>query len=324
MGVHDPQMLEIQLPNVRMRALAWGPADGRLALCLHGFPDSAHGWRLLGPMLAEHGMRVVAPFTRGYFPTEPATDGDYHMGALVADALALHEHLDGGDDAILIGHDWGAWTANAIAALPASPFAAHISLALPPVRAIDRSAHSRRRKLAMAAIQLRMSWYILFFQIPARPQRVLHRVIPRLWRDWSPPAADISAGVADALNALPTTAHREAAVGYYRAMFRPSRPAERYAGLHRYRLRLPTVPMLLLHGRQDGAMQADYTRNLTNALPPGTRLEIIENAGHFLQLDQPTAVRDSILKYLATPIAVEPTGPYLGRAVGQDSQVARS
>ncbi|WP_421845474.1 alpha/beta fold hydrolase [Mycobacterium sp.] len=156
-----------------MRALCWGPTDGRLALCLHGFPDSAHGWRLLGPMLAQHGMRVVAPFTRGYWPTELPDDGDYHMGALMADALALHRHFNGGDDAILIGHDWGAWTTNAIAALPKSPFGTHISLALPPVRAIDPSVHPLGRRLIMAAIQLRMSWYIPFFQIPALPLMAL-------------------------------------------------------------------------------------------------------------------------------------------------------
>jgi len=297
-GIHEPRALDITLPNVRMHALTWGPSDGRLALCLHGFPDSARGWRLLGPMLAEHGMRVVAPFTRGYWPTELPSDGDYHMGALMADTLALHQHLDGGDDAILIGHDWGAWTTNAIAALPSSPFAAHISLSLPPVRAIDRAVHGLRRQLVMSAIQLRMSWYILFFQTPALPQRVLHHVIPKLWQDWSPASADVSTGVTDALSALPTTAHRAAAIAYYRSMFRPSRPAQTYADLHRYRFNLPAVPILALHGEQDGAMQVGYTLNLTDALPAGSRLEIIEDAGHFLQLDQPAAVCRSILKYL--------------------------
>ena len=43
--------------------------SGPLALCLHGFPDSAHSWRHLLPELARAGFRAVAPFTRGYAPT---------------------------------------------------------------------------------------------------------------------------------------------------------------------------------------------------------------------------------------------------------------
>src|SRR5438034_8401767 len=85
-----------------------GPPDGPLALCLHGFPDSAYSWRHLLPALAGAGFHAVAPFMRGYAPTEVPADGCYVPGALTADALALHEALDGDEDAVLIGHDWGA------------------------------------------------------------------------------------------------------------------------------------------------------------------------------------------------------------------------
>ena len=49
-----------------------GPDDGPLALCLHGFPDTAHTWRHLLPELAAAGYRAVAPFLRGYAPTAAA------------------------------------------------------------------------------------------------------------------------------------------------------------------------------------------------------------------------------------------------------------
>src|SRR3984957_20217788 len=88
-----------------------GPADGPLALCLHGFPDSAHTWRFLLPELAAAGFHAVAPFLRGYAPTAIPADGCYQIGALVRDANALHAALGGGDDAVIIGHDWGALTA---------------------------------------------------------------------------------------------------------------------------------------------------------------------------------------------------------------------
>lgn len=302
----EPQVLTIDLPRVRMTALAWGPEDGRLALCAHGFPDSAHSWHTIGPMLAAKGFRVVAPFTRGYAPTGPAADDDYHLGALMSDMIDLHAALGGGDDAVFIGHDWGCFTGNGLAAFPGSPFAAYVSMALPPVSTIDNTQRGLTENLRMAAIQLRRSWYVLFFQLPLLPERVLHRVIPRLWRDWSPPGADISAGVADAQAALPTLAHRRAAVGYYRSMVRFTRPTTAYMGLHRFRFKVPTRPILVLHGEQDGAVQIGYLDGVIDALPPGSRVHTVAGAGHFLQVDQPAAVCSAILDYLRVEEVTSP------------------
>src|SRR5215469_7065010 len=72
-----------------------GPAEAPLALCLHGFPDSAWTWQHLLPVLAEAGFHAVAPFLRGYAPTEVPADGDYRLSTLAADAVALHEILGG-------------------------------------------------------------------------------------------------------------------------------------------------------------------------------------------------------------------------------------
>lgn len=100
-----PERLTLDLPHLRFAALAWGPKDGRLMLCLHGYPDSAWTWRHLGPHFAAQGFRVVAPFMRGYAPTELARDGDYGLGALMYDAVTLHEALGGTGDA-----SWSATT----------------------------------------------------------------------------------------------------------------------------------------------------------------------------------------------------------------------
>src|SRR3954469_17839594 len=82
--------------------------EGPLALCLHGFPDSAWTWRHLLPELAGAGYRAVAPFMRGYDPTEVPDDGRYFVGDLVRDVSELYGSLGGDDRAVLIGHDWGA------------------------------------------------------------------------------------------------------------------------------------------------------------------------------------------------------------------------
>nr|MDQ3293818.1 alpha/beta hydrolase [Actinomycetota bacterium] len=65
--------------------------EGPLAVCLHGFPDSAWTWRTLAPDLAAAGYRVVAPFLRGFAPSSVPSDGRYQTGVLAADACALHQ-----------------------------------------------------------------------------------------------------------------------------------------------------------------------------------------------------------------------------------------
>ena len=65
--ISAPEVLDLTLPRLAVKALAWGPADGRLMLCLHGFPDSAHGWRHVGPLLADAGSPMqVFTNDRGY------------------------------------------------------------------------------------------------------------------------------------------------------------------------------------------------------------------------------------------------------------------
>jgi pimeloyl-ACP methyl ester carboxylesterase len=88
--------------TVRANGLEFGlleAGSGPLALCLHGFPDTAHTWRHLLPLLAGAGFHAVAPFMRGYAPTAIPADGAYQLGALVADTVALHEVLGGDGDA---------------------------------------------------------------------------------------------------------------------------------------------------------------------------------------------------------------------------------
>jgi pimeloyl-ACP methyl ester carboxylesterase len=49
----SPRWIDVHSPAVELKALTWGPPDGPIALCLHGFPDTAYGWRNFAPRLAE-------------------------------------------------------------------------------------------------------------------------------------------------------------------------------------------------------------------------------------------------------------------------------
>ena len=291
MSSTEPERLELLLPTVRISALAWGPSDGDLVLALHGFPDTAWTWRHLGPTLGERGYRVVAPHLRGYAPSGVPLDGSYHVGALMADAVALHGVLDGDDRAVLVGHDWGAITANGLAAHRDSPFRAFVSMAVPPLATMSGAP------VRLLPRQVRMSWYTLFNQVPVLPERALDRLVRKLWRDWSP-GYDGSEDVTRVLESLAATANRAAAVGYYRAARSPWAVPRAYRHWQAAATQLPTAPLLCLHGADDGSLQVEYAEHAATRLPASARLEVVPGAGHFLQLEQPHVVNELVADFL--------------------------
>ena len=277
----DARQHQVQLPSHTVEVLEWGPPTGRLVVALHGFPDTAWTWRRVAPLLAGHGLRIAAPFLRGYAPSGIPTDGDYSVRALVSDAVALHALLGGGPDAVLLGHDWGAITTNAAAGDPASPYGKHVSLAVPPFSSMNPARETLGTWAAAVARQPLHSWYIAFNQVPGLAERRFDWLAARLWRSWSP-AYDASRDLALLRESVPDRAHAKAVVSYYRAMLGPGiKPA----------LAEPRHPLLVLHGADDRCMEPGLAR-LAGATT-------IDDAGHFLQLEQPEAVAEAIVSFLA-------------------------
>lgn len=282
----------IPLDHVRLEALTWGSSDGPLAVLLHGFPDSARTWRHLGPALAAEGYRVVAPFTRGYAPSSVPSDGRSDVGALMDDAVGVHAAMDGGPDAVLVGHDWGGMTASTLAAHRDSPFRRIVSMAVPPVSALPF-----RETFRHVPGQARRSWYMGFNQLPVLPERSLDRLVPKLWRDWSP-GYDGSGDAARTLEALPDTQHRRAAVNYYRHLARPFRVPSRYRRWQAALRDLPVTPLRYLHGRDDACLTPEFAEIAASHLPADCDVRVVDRAGHFLQLEQPDEVNRLVLDWL--------------------------
>jgi len=96
-----------------------GPVGGPAVILLHGWPYDIHSYVDVAPALAAAGFRVVVPYLRGYGTTRFLSDGTFRNGqpsALALDAVALMDALKI-EKAILAGFDWGARTADIIAAL---------------------------------------------------------------------------------------------------------------------------------------------------------------------------------------------------------------
>src|SRR5215467_7367112 len=272
---------EVRAGTVEANGVEFGLLEsggpGPLALCLHGFPDTAHTWERLLPVLAGAGFHAVAPFMRGYAPTTVPTDGAYHLGALAADAVALHEVLGGDRDAVLIGHDWGAEAAYAAAA----------------------AAPDRWRRF----------FYLFLFRDPAGVAEAVVAAdgmafIDRLWAGWSPgyhPGEHLSR----VKESLRQPANLTAALGYYRAAGAPGTPTAARAGAHwaagqQAAGRRAPQPTLYLHGANDGCIAADLARRAEPFLAPSSRMIVIGGAGHFLHLEQPREVNSHILAWVTS------------------------
>jgi pimeloyl-ACP methyl ester carboxylesterase len=296
-----PRWIDVQAPAVALKALTWGPPDGPIALCLHGFPDTAYGWRNFAPRLAEAGWRVVAPFMRGYAPSSIPSDGSYHIGALMDDALQVRSAAGGTDRDVVIGHDWGALAAAGLAAMPDSPFAKAVMMSVPPPAAFRqlRRVLDRGRLLSQLPFQLLRSWHIMYFQLPLLPERSASWVLPLLWKRWSP-GYDAEEDLRHVDAAIGTPESWRAALGPYRATIRNTRPPMRYAESHRHWTSAPKLPSLYLHGRDDGSATPRFARWTEKVLPAGSDVAIVEHAGHFLQLDEPNKVSELVLKFIGS------------------------
>ena len=268
--------------------------DGPLAVCLHGFPDTAHTWRHLLPALGGAGYRAVAPWLRGYAPTAVPTDGRYQNGAIAADAIELHDALGAGADAVVIGHDWGARAANGAAAHAPDRWTKVVTMAVPPAGAVAEGFLTFR--------QLKRSWYMFFFQHLladfAVPMEDL-AFIDRLWEDWSPGYTASDDDRRWVKESLGEPANLAAALGYYRATLQPELQVPELAAEEAAVAAVPPQPHLYLHGVDDGCMGVEIAERASAYLTvEGSQVELVPGTGHFLHLEAPDVVNRLVLDFL--------------------------
>jgi pimeloyl-ACP methyl ester carboxylesterase len=292
MSVASIRSITLSAGALQMSALEVGA--GPLVLCLHGFPDTLLSFRHQLPALAGAGFRAIAPMMRGYQPSSQPADRDYHVVRLAEDVLAWLDHL-GERQCHLIGHDWGAITAYAAAALAPERFISLTTLAVPPTRRMARG-------LLRYPSQLKNSWYMLFFQLRGLADHLVRRddfaFLERLWRDWSPGWAWAAEDMAALKQTFAEPGVLTAALGYYRAFFTGGAAARQTRELLRARIDVPT---LALTGATDGCLDTRLYDVVCDPrdFPGGLRVERVTGAGHFLHQERPDEVNRLVLDWLS-------------------------
>lgn len=265
-----------------------GPAAGEVVVLLHGFPEFWYGWRHQIPFLAGAGYRVWAPDQRGYnLSDRPRAVGAYNLDVLAADVAGLIA-ASGREQVYLVGHDWGAAVAWWVALKYPELLKKLVILNVPHPVVMKRYARTHPR-------QMLKSWYILFFQLPWLPERLLREdgfeVATEMLKATSRQGSFSEEELVQYRRAWGRPHALRGMVNWYRALFQTEQ-TERMDSLR------VTVPTLIVWGRHDVALEWEMARLSLEMCDDG-HLETLEEATHWVQHDEPHQVNDLIQGFLA-------------------------
>lgn len=258
---------------------------GKLVILLHGFPEFWYGWKNQISVLSKE-YRVVAPDMRGYnLSDKPENVSDYKIQILAKDIAELIYAL-GPQKAIVVGHDWGAAVAWAVASLHPEVVEKLAILNVPHPNEMSRAFKG------FNFLQWKKSWYIFFFQLPFLPERVVgtEKFFRATFKNMLMRKGAVSReDIAKYVEAYRQPGAVRAAVAYYRAAFRSFLTA----------VKMPNIkaPLLMLWGEHDTALGKELTYR-TKAYCDNT-CEILydSSSGHFVQHDNPEWVNQNLLRF---------------------------
>jgi pimeloyl-ACP methyl ester carboxylesterase len=251
--------------------------EGRPVVLLHGFPDSGRLWRHQVPALAEAGFQVIVPDLRGYGRSgKPDAVEAYSLLTIGADIAAVLADL-GVQRAHVVGHDWGAALAWALASFAPDTVDHLAALSVGHPTTFWRTPQQREK-----------SWYMLLFQFPGIAERWLTEDNWAGFRAWAG-HPDADAVIADLVAGGSLTP----GLNWYRANVPPETWVAPPLGL-------PPVqaPTLGVWSTGDPVLTETQMRDSAQHVAGPWRYERLEGAGHWMQLDAPDQVNGLLLDFL--------------------------
>jgi pimeloyl-ACP methyl ester carboxylesterase len=251
-----------------------GPADGRPALLLHGFPQDHREFDLLLPRLHEAGVRTYALDQRGYSPgARPAGVPAYRLGEPAADAVAVLDAL-GLESAHVIGHDWGAIVGWMLAALHPERVRTFTAISVPHPKALRLAMRARPSQRA------RMSYMAVFRSAAA--ERLLLAGGAALLKGMLRPVGDRAGLYIDAMR---EPGRLTAALNWYRAL----------SGEDGAAVAVITVPTTYVWSDRDGVVGRTAALRTRDWVEADYQLVVLRGVGHFVPEEAPAALADAVL-----------------------------
>jgi pimeloyl-ACP methyl ester carboxylesterase len=231
-----------------------GPADGPAVLLLHGWPYDIHGYAEVAPLLAAEGYRSIVPYLRGFGTTRFRSEDAFRNGqqaALALDAIALLDALEI-DRAIVAGFDWGARTANILAALWPERCRGHVSVS----GYLIGSQEANKQPLPPEAE--RQWWYQFYFATErgrAGYEKYRREFAKLIWRTASPKWNFDDATFERSAESFDNPDHVAIAIHNYRWRLGVAEGAADYDELEELLAAAPeiSVPTITLEGDANGA-----------------------------------------------------------------------
>jgi pimeloyl-ACP methyl ester carboxylesterase len=248
---------------------------------VHGFPDTPHSYATLQGELVKAGWRVTVPWLRGYHPATIVPGRPYDFETIGRDGLALLDAI-GAQQAVVVGHDWGALLAYVLATLAPERVRGLVTIAIPHPSVLRRTPAAVWR--ARHFFALKLPW------AEASTRRGDFAYLDRLYRRWAPnwsgPAREQS--VADIKRALSEPAALKGAIDYYRAL---------PLGGSKLLERAPAVANLSIGGTVDVA-PAELFRATAELFGAPSRALIVQGAGHWPHREDEAATVDEIMRFV--------------------------
>ena len=273
-----------------------GPVDGKPMLLLHGWPYDIHSYVDVAPLLAARGYRVIVPFLRGYGSTRFLSADTARNGqpaALALDTVALMDALHI-DKAVIGGFDWGARSANIIAALWPERVKAMVSVS----GYLIGSQEANRMPLAP---QAELTWWYQFYFATERGragyEKFRHDFAKLIWQLGSPKWQFDDATFDRSATAFDNPDHVAIAIHNYRWRLGLAEGESRYDALETRLAQAPAiqVPTITLEGDANGAPHVDpsvYAKKFTGRYEH--RL-VTGGIGHNLPQEAPRAFAQAMV-----------------------------
>jgi pimeloyl-ACP methyl ester carboxylesterase len=277
-----------------------GAPDAPAVILLHGFPDDPRAWDGVVPALLAAGHRAIVPYLRGFGPTrflDPAGPRRAQQAALAQDLVDLTDALDLARVA-LVGQDWGARTACIVAALRPERVRGLVTLGGYAIQNIARAATPGDPE---QEARLWYQWYFNTERGRAGLDRYRREICRYLWRTWSPGWRFDDATLDRTAASFDNPDFVDVVIHSYRHRHRNAPGEARFDAVEaRLATRPPIeVPTLVLHGQDDTVDPVHTSEGQAHLFPTGYARHVIPDAGHFAHREQPAAVSDAIVRFLA-------------------------